>query len=270
MSYIKHKVGDTINGIECVSLSERMCDRQKYNFKCPYCDSLFSSYMWNVSSGKTTSCGCNRVASIIARQTKHGHCAGGRPSSEYSTYREMIERCYNQKCEEYKNYGARGIIVCDTWLESFSNFITDMGLKPSQKHSIDRVDNNGIYEPGNCKWSTPLEQSNNTRINVRITFNGKTQTQSQWAAELGIPESTIKQRRNKGLPVEQILFVGKYEPTNTMYVTYEGNLVKLLDLCKQKGIDPKLVKTRMRAYGYTLEQALTNPKFSGNTTRHLK
>lgn len=172
MSYIKHRVGDTVNGIKCVELAGRKCDRQQYVFQCPYCENTFITFMYNVTSGHAKSCGCKRVEFMVEKTTKHGHCKGGTHTSEYGSYREMMDRCYNPKSDEYKNYGARGIYVCDRWKESFSNFIEDMGLKPGKNYSIERIDNDGIYELVNCKWATNVEQSQNQRRTMRVMYNG--------------------------------------------------------------------------------------------------
>lgn len=206
MSYIKYRVGDVVNGIKFVSEGERGKDRARGNFECPFCGSIFRTFVYNVSSGHATSCGCNKVKKMVEKITKHGHCIGGKQSSEYTSYKEMMDRCYNVKSDEYHNYGGRGIFVCDRWKEGFKNFIDDMGLKPSKDYSIERVDNNGIYEPTNCKWADDFEQANNTRRNKFLTFNSKTQTHAQWSRELNIPETTIKSRRQRGLTVEEILF----------------------------------------------------------------
>ena len=90
-------------------------------------------------------------------------------SSEYSTWNSMIQRCNNKKSKEYKNYGGRGISVCDKWLNSFSCFYNDMGRKPSKDYSIDRINNEGNYEPKNCRWATWTQQTNNTRKRVNNT-----------------------------------------------------------------------------------------------------
>jgi hypothetical protein len=106
--------------------------------------------------GLTRSCGCLRREQLAARQTTHGKTQ----TSEYRTHHHMIDRCYNPNDNHYYCYGARGIRVCDRWLESFENFYEDMGPKPSPEYSIDRIDNDGNYEPSNCQW---LTLSENTR-----------------------------------------------------------------------------------------------------------
>lgn len=109
-------------------------------------------------SGHTKSCGCLHKKTLSALRKTHG--MSGTP--EYNSWNSMKDRCRNKDNQDFKNYGGRGITVCDRWLNSFENFFADMGPKPSPNHSIDRKDNDGNYYPGNCKWSTILEQANNT------------------------------------------------------------------------------------------------------------
>ena len=92
-------------------------------------------------------------------------------SVEYAAWINMKARCYNKKNNRYKNYGGRGIIVCIRWLECFENFLVDMGRKPNKLHSLDRKDNNGNYEPNNCRWSTKMIQANNRRYTKSLTIN---------------------------------------------------------------------------------------------------
>jgi hypothetical protein len=97
----------------------------------------------------------------VAKELNTVH--GGTRSREFNTWKGMQRRCYLQSAAGFKNYGGRGIAVCDRWLHSFENFLADMGCKPSPKHSIDRINNDGNYEPGNCRWATAKEQRQNRR-----------------------------------------------------------------------------------------------------------
>ena len=110
-------------------------------------------------------------------------------------------RCNNPSYSGYKNYGGRGIKICDRW-RVFANFLEDMGSRPSPAHSIERINNNGHYEPGNCKWATRIEQNRNSRQNVKLTHNGQTMTAAEWADKLGIKHTTLYERIRKGFPVE--------------------------------------------------------------------
>lgn len=121
-------------------------------------------------------------------------------SKEYHTWAGMKVRV-----REYPTYIAKGIKVCDRWLESFDNFFKDMGKAPSRKHTLDRIDNNGNYCPENCRWATTKEQNNNYSQNRVIEFNGKTMNVTQWAEFLGISRHRIYQRLNKGWSVEKAL-----------------------------------------------------------------
>ena len=106
----------------------------------------------------------------------------GEELSIYHSWRGMKKRCCNTNHEAYHNYGGRGIKVCDRWINSYDNFRRDMGVRPSMNHTIDRIDNDGDYEPSNCKWSTRKEQANNKRNNTIVHFNGKDITVSEFAA----------------------------------------------------------------------------------------
>lgn len=104
---------------------------------------------------------------------KHGD--GGRKtrSPEYRAWAHAIDRCYNPKDRGYKNYGARGIRMHVKWRNDFAAFLTYVGRKPSPAHFLDRINNNGNYEPGNCKWSTPLESGRNTRTIIKVRYRGR-------------------------------------------------------------------------------------------------
>lgn len=122
---------------------------------------------------------------------------GSQRRSEYIAWDKMKQRCNNPNTSNYKNYGARGVKVCDRWSESFKNFIADMGEKPSPNHSLDRFpDVNGNYEPSNCRWATYKEQQRNRRDNRNITLNGETRTMSEWCEIKNIPKYLVSCRIN--------------------------------------------------------------------------
>lgn len=144
---------------------------------------------------------------MSAERTKHGHNkrVGGKgsPSKIYRVWRNMLNRCHNPNVPAYKNYGGRGITVCESW-EKFENFLADMGEQPVGK-TLDRINNDGNYEPGNCRWATPAEQIRNRRTTTLLTFGGVTQCIADWAAEIGIGDATLRHRLKIGWPVEKAL-----------------------------------------------------------------
>jgi|HubBroStandDraft_2_1064218.scaffolds.fasta_scaffold00006_9 hypothetical protein len=128
---------------------------------------------------------------------RHGHNQVGHRTGTYNSWDTMIQRCTNPRNDNYRNYGARGITVCERWL-IFANFLADMGERP-EGLTLDRLDNSKGYAPENCKWITRKEQLNNKRTNVVIEYMGKSQTLAQWAVELGVDYMALWHKyRRKG------------------------------------------------------------------------
>lgn len=145
------------------------------------------------------------MSDSITPQQKYEKSGRRKRPEAYQIWIGMKHRCYNPSSPKYKDYGARGIRVCDRWRNSYQAFITDMGNRPTPQHSIDRINNDGDYEPQNCRWALPVDQSNNTRTNRIIEYDGKAQTITQWAKELGIWKTTLKARLDAGMLPEQAL-----------------------------------------------------------------
>ena len=210
-------VGQTHGRLVAIAFVEH----NRWRFRCE-CGNERVILAYSVASGNTRSCGCLQSearASNGKRNRKHGEGHSQR-SPEYRAWSGMKERCYLISNISYPHYGGRGIAICDRWRNSFNAFLEDMGRKPSPKHSLDRIDPNGHYEPGNVRWATDSEQRNNKRSNRFIMFNDRRMTVAQavhltgdivpveqaikritrgWSVDRAVTESlSHPHRRNKG------------------------------------------------------------------------
>ena len=170
-------------------------DISKWHVSCD-CGTETIVRLGNLRNGHTTSCGCVREMIIRQRSLKHGHEIDRKPSRTLKSYRHAKSRSTNPTDPKYARYGGRGIFMCDQWLNSFETFLADMGECPKGM-SIDRIDNNGNYEPGNCRWATAAMQSRNKSNNVTISHNGRIMILTDYANEVGIPFSTLRSRLDK-------------------------------------------------------------------------
>lgn len=144
--------------------------------------------------GSHQSCGCTRHT---ANNLYH--------TAEHRAWSGMVQRCTNPKNTRYSDWGGRGITVCQRWKNSFLAFYEDMGPKPSPRHSIDRINNDGNYEPNNCRWATPRQQTLNSRHARYLTHNGETLCITDWALRTGIKRLTIAARLEQGWSIAEAL-----------------------------------------------------------------
>lgn len=168
------------------------------------CGNWWNGQGRSLQAGNTTSCGCYKLDAVRAPLT---HGKTGTP--EHEAWTGMKGRCNNPNNSEYPRYGGRGIKVCKRWMDAFENFFADMGERPGSGYSIERRDNNGNYEPSNCKWATRIEQANNRRTSRFITFRGRRQTLTQWCRELGLKFDLSRHRLNAGWSTQKVLGGGE-------------------------------------------------------------
>lgn len=162
-----------------------------WKVKC-ICGNISTKHGYRLIQKNVVSCGCFKIDEFLKRNTKHSMSN----TPEWLSWSRMRYRCYDKTCKDYPNYGGRGITVCDRWLgkNGFSNFLKDMGLRPSPKHSLDRFPNNkdGNYEPTNCKWSSRKQQNRNKRNNVWLTYNGIKMILTEWSVYFKINHNSLR------------------------------------------------------------------------------
>jgi hypothetical protein len=155
----------------------------------------------HLTRGDTRSCGCLQLSIKRVQLTTHSK----RRLPEYRSWAAMKQRCLNPRNGSYMNYGGRGISICREWIDSFEQFFADMGPRPSPKHSIDRINNEGNYEPSNCRWATYGEQALHNRRTRLLEFDGRSLPMKTWSELTGIPFRVIWKRLNRGWSIEEAL-----------------------------------------------------------------
>lgn len=181
----------------------RETNRNKFNQPCGIyqcsCGNITKPIaIRHVNMNKTRSCGCLRKELMSKRTKRHGKFG----SRVYNTWCGMIQRCLNPNHTMFKRYGGRGIKICELWYD-FNNFYKDMGERPD-KHSLDRINNNGDYFKENCRWATQKQQSQNKNFKT-ITHNNQTLTTKQWAEKIGITHECLITRLKRKWPIEKAL-----------------------------------------------------------------
>jgi hypothetical protein len=194
MIRINYNKGDIIGKLIFLEDVNIKKGSRKAFFQCPLCQNQFKTEISRAKSLRTVSCGCYRKINSSIIHTTHGQVKGGKMSPEYVSWQRAIQRCQNPNYGGYKNYGGKGIKVCDRWKYSFSDFLQDMGKKPFKSAQIDRIDSNGNYEPSNCRWVSCKENARNRSNNLVISWNGENKTLSEWSEILKLDKNTLRNR----------------------------------------------------------------------------
>lgn len=187
--------GRAFGRLTVVSQGETRKGIARWNCQCK-CGKTSVVTAGHLRSGHTKSCGCAMHTGAGSRT--HGRCR----TPMYFIWTNIIQRCYNPECTHYQNYGGRGVGMCERWRNSFEDFLADMGERPSKNHSVDRYpDQNGNYEPSNCRWATMKQQNRNRRNNTLLTHDGETLTLAEWSERFGVKQATVCYRLKHGWSV---------------------------------------------------------------------
>lgn len=204
-------------------------------------------------SGNTTSCGCRIHEFHADRLRTHGLTH----TPTYNTWASMSARCNNPKSDKYNYYGGRGIKICERW-QHFDLFLQDMGERPSKGYSLDRIDNNGNYEPNNCRWASKRTQDRNRRNNVVIEYHGLSMCLTEWAERLGMDYQTLRQRIQRyGWSVEKA-FNTPIRPRKRI-VTSAGKSLTLQEWASITGVSERVLYDRIFCENWPVEKALSIP-----------
>jgi len=196
------KIGDVFGRLTVVELlAGSKTTHAKAECKCE-CGSRKIIRRSHMTSHMISSCGCLRVEATTANKTTHGHTK----HPLWHTYKSMIARCHNPKNPHFRNYGARGISVCDRWRMSFDAFVEDVGLRPRGDHQLDRINNDGPYSPQNTRWVIQRENLRNKRTTRRYQSKGQNLTLAEWSSISGVSASAMTKRLRLGWRVDDAIW----------------------------------------------------------------
>lgn len=217
-------------------------------FKC-YCGTEFEAYIDHVKRKKTIRCkNCRKIA-IKNRNITHGYTRKGKRIPEYGVWAGVLRRCRDLNND---TYGGRGIGICKKWEDSFEAFLNDMGRRPSKDHSLDRHPNNdGNYEPGNCRWATREEQALNRRSSVLVQYNNEIKPLMTWCKTLNLPYEAIRSRIVVRKWSPEKAFTHPLRENGDMNIEYMGRTQNLMDWCKELKLNYEKMRQRIKYHNYT-------------------
>lgn len=197
-------IGQRVGRWTVVAGPERHGARETFLCRCD-CGTERMVKAWNLRKAITQSCGCLKAEVTRERSTTHGDARVGRLATEYNIRRTMIARCHRPAARSFSKYGGRGITVCERWRESYAAFLADMGRRPSPRHSLERLDNDGPYAPGNVVWATAAAQARNRRSTPLYEMDGERLCIKDWAARYGMTGKQLRPRLARGWDLRRAL-----------------------------------------------------------------
>lgn len=195
----------SVEGLSGIVVSPGGTRRTAWTCRCD-CGQVAIARGLDLKQGKVVSCGCFRVETVARRSRTHGHTAGHRVTAEYQAWAGAKRRCGDPSDAAFVNYGGRGIEMCPRWRDDFTAFIADMGPRP-HGGSLDRIDNDGPYAPGNCRWATRQQQNSNQRRSRLVIYKGERLTVAEASRRAGVDAFSVYSRLNRGWTVERALGV---------------------------------------------------------------
>lgn len=267
------RAGEIYGHLKVIALDEKRTTYGKRVFICECSCGKTTSVRGGALTNGMISCGCKRLEklrTILAARATHGESRGCKQSKLYLCYENIIKRCYKPNCQMYYCYGARGIKMCQRWLNDRANFFADIGQPPETKSMIERIDNDKGYWCGkpecpecgplnrapNCRWATLKEQSVNRSNNVKLTFKGETKTMSQWAEQTGIDYRLLQSRHAFGWSDERILTAPVRQADR---FEFNGENLTLDEWAAKTGIPRYTIAQRIKKLGWSIERSVTTP-----------